>query len=132
MQLVTVLLSLLLFQQMPKNDPNGIWQSTTGTQYKLELTGQDLKVQLVEGTNPAFVKYEVNLKNQQEVNTYKGTGFFLAKFKSGKECRFDTEWEIIVVQMDRIVGSTTNIFPDPETCAVKDRSVVGIDLTRKK
>jgi hypothetical protein len=117
---------------MPKNDPTGVWQSTTGTQYKLELTGSDLKVELVEGSNPSFLKYEVNLKNQEEVNTYKGTGFFLAKLRNGKECRFDTEWEIVVVQQDRIVGVTSNIFPDPETCAVKEKASVGIDLSRKK
>jgi hypothetical protein len=132
MQLATILLSLLLFQQMPKNDPNGIWQSTTGTQYKLELTGSDLKVQLVEGTNPTYLKYEVNLKNLEEVNSYKGTGFFIAKLTNGKECRFETEWEIVVVQQDKIVGATSNIFPDPDTCAVKDKSVIGIDLSRKK
>ena len=132
MKLATLLFSLLLFQQMPKNDPNGIWQAQTGTQYKLSLNGADLKVEIVEGSSPTFLKYEVNLKNQEEVNTYKGTGYFVAKLKSGKECRFDTEWEIVVVQMDRIIGATSNIFPDPDTCAVKDKTIVQIDLTRKK
>src|SRR5262249_5299434 len=123
MKLATLLFSLLLVQQTSKNDPNGIWESASGTQYKLQLTGSDLKLQLVEGSNPSFLKYEVNLKNQGEVNRYKGTGYFLAKLKNGKECRFETEWEIVVIEQDEIIGSTSNIVPDPDTCAVKDKSL---------
>ena len=131
MKLTTLLFSLLLVQQTPKNDPNGIWQSTSGTEYKLELTGSDLKVRLVEGSNPSFLKYEVHLKNHEEANRYKGTGYFLAKLKNGKECRFETEWEILVIEQDKIIGSTSHIVPDPDTCAVKDKSVAAINLFRK-
>ena len=116
---------------MPKNDPNGVWQSASGTQYSLKLSGKDLRVQLVEGSNARYLKYEVNLTNQEEVNTYKGTGAFVTKFPNGKECKFDTEWQFIVVTPDRILGSTTNIVPDPETCGIKEKNQVQLDLKKK-
>ncbi len=117
---------------MPRNDPNGTWQSESGTQYTLKLAGKDLKVQLVEGSNPRYLKYEVDLKNQEEINTYKGAGYFVTKFANGKECKFETEWQFIVVTSDRILGSTTNIVPDPATCAVKEKNQVTLDLKKKK
>lgn len=132
MNTVALLLFLLSQVQIPKNDPTGVWQAETGTQYKMVLSGSDLKVELVQGSNPVFLKYEVNLKNQEEVNTYKGTGFFLAKLQNGKECKFDTDWEIVVVQSSRIIGSTSTIIPDPETCEVKEKSRAQIDLVRKQ
>jgi hypothetical protein len=131
MHLATI--ALLFFAlQIPKNDPTGTWEAETGTQYKLQLSGSDLKVLLVEGSNPVFLKYEVNLKNQEEINTYKGKGSFTAKLRSGKECTFDTEWEIVVVQTGRIIGSTTTVVPDPETCEVKEKSLTQINLVRKQ
>ena len=116
---------------MPKNDPNGTWQSESGTQYTLRSSGKDLRVQLVEGSNPRYLKYEVNLTNQEEVNTYKGAGYFLTKFANGKECKYETEWQFIVVSPDRILGSTTNIVPDPDTCEVKEKGQVQLELTKK-
>jgi hypothetical protein len=95
------------------------------------LNGSDLHVQLVEGSNPKYVSYDVELKNQEEANTYKGTGTFVAKLDSGKECKFETEWQLIVVGPNRILGKTTNIVPDPKTCAIKDRSETGLDLKKK-
>jgi hypothetical protein len=105
----------------PKNDPNGIWQTETGTKFEMKLADSDLTVRLVEGSNPTFVKYEVNLKNTGEVNTYEGTGFFIAKVQ-GKTCRFDTTWKITVVQSETIAGYTSRIVPDPDTCEVKQRT----------
>jgi len=129
-------LAIVLFlftAQIKKNDPNGTWVSeATGTQYTLALNGSDLHVEMVEGTNPRFTKYEVTLKNQEEVNTYKGTGYFIAKLENGKECKFDTEWLVIVVATNRILGSTTNIVPDPQTCTAKERTQdAGLDLKKK-
>ena len=122
---------LLLTAQAQKNDPNGTWESESGSQYTLTLRGADLHVQLVDGSNKKFLKYEVDLKNQTEPNTYQGKGTFVAKLESGKECKYETEWQLIVVSANRILGTTTNIVPDPETCAVKDRSEAGLDLKKK-
>jgi hypothetical protein len=129
----TVALALLLLgSQMPKNNPNGLWEATTGSQFQMQLVGSDLRVRLVPGTNPRFLSYELTLKNQEEVNTYKGPGHFVAKLSNGKECRFETEWTVVVVYDDRIIGSAANIIPDPETCAVKERSEVQLDLKKKQ
>lgn len=126
-------LFLTAFQiQIPKNNPNGIWQAETGSKFNFQLSGSDLKVSIIEGSNPRYIKYELNLKNLEEANTYKGNGYILAKFQNGKECRFETEWHIVVVSSDRIIGSASNIIPDPETCQVKETSQVQIDLKRAK
>lgn len=117
-----ILMSTLLQQapQAPKNDPNGTWQSDTGTKFELKLAGSELKVRLVAGSSKTYSKYEVNLKNAGEVNTYEGEGYFIAKLQE-KECRFDTTWKIIVVQTDVIAGYISHVIPDPATCEVKDR-----------
>ncbi|HEY2383234.1 MAG TPA: hypothetical protein VGK48_18825 [Terriglobia bacterium] len=103
-----------------KNDPNGVWQSDSGTKFDLRLTDSNLKVKLVEGSNPVYLKYEVDLKNAGEVNTYAGAGYFVAKLPE-KECRFDTNWNVTVVQPETIVAVISHIVPDPATCEVKDR-----------
>jgi hypothetical protein len=129
----SILLSfvLLISPQIPKNDPNGIWESETGTQYELKLNGSDLKVSLVPGTHPRFRQYEVNLKNTEEVNTYSGSGFFVAKMDTDKECRFDTTWLIVVVTQSQIIGETTGIVPEPNSCEVKEKSQIQIQLKKK-
>ena len=106
--------------QPPKNDPTGIWQTDTGTKFELKLSGSDLKVQLAPSSSTPYLKYEVNLKNTGEVNTYEGSGYFIAKLSNGKECRFDTKWAIIVVQPELIAGPILHVVPDPETCEVKE------------
>ena len=129
----TVFLFLLLSQGIQRYSPNGVWEAATGSKFNLRLTGQDLKVQIVEGSNPRFLKYEVDLKNgskPEEANSYAGKGYFVAKLQNGKECRFDTEWQIIVVSADRIMGITTSIVPDPDTCAVKEKTDVQLDLKK--
>lgn len=115
----------------PKHDPNGTWEAETGTKFEMRLTGDDLKIQLVEGSNPVFVKYDVNLKNTGEVNTYIGAGSFVAKMKTGKECTFPTKWQIIVVQTEMIVGSTSTVVPNPDTCEVKESGESMIILRKK-
>ena len=134
MKTAIVLLSFLFTQapaQMPKNNPNGIWESISGTQYEFKLNGSDLSVRLVAGSNPTYVKYEVELKSQTEdVNTYEGKGFFIAKVKE-KECRFETDWRIVVVTPDRIIGAAPQIIPDPDTCGVKERNQIQMDLKKK-
>jgi hypothetical protein len=94
------------------------------------LAGEDLHVRIVEGSNPRFLRYELTLKNK-ELNTYEGSGFFVAKLQNGKECKFDTEWQVIVVAPNRILGVASIIIPDPTTCAVKERSEITLDLTKK-
>ena len=133
------LVALLLLSQfavnpkdIPKNNPNGTWEAPTGTQFELRLTGSNLKVQIVPGSNPRFKEYDLDLKNLEEPNTYKGTGHFVAKLANSKECRFDTEWHIVVVTDEKILGAATNIEPDPETCKVVQSYQIQLDLTKKK
>src|SRR5438477_12669167 len=115
----------------PKNNPNGTWESTSGTKYALRLSGKDLHVEMVEGSNSRYLKYEVDLKNEEEANTYSGSGFFVAKLANGKECKYPTEWKLVVVTPDRIFGSTTNIVPDPCTGGVQDRHQTRQDSKKK-
>ena len=132
MKSLALILTLLATQQIPKNNPNGIWESESGSQYEFRLSGSDLHVRIVPGSSPKFLRYEVEMKNLEEVNTYKGTGFFLAKMGSGKECKFDTQWQLVVVSPDRIIGSATNIIADQNTCEIKEKSELQLDLKRKK
>lgn len=135
MQIAFVLFLMILAPQTtegpqaPRNDPEGVWQTPSGTKFELKLLSpSDLSVRLVEGSNPVYIKYEVNLKNAGEVNTYEGTGYFIAKVQD-KECRFDTNWKIIVVQPETIVGYLPRIVPEPGTCDIKEQSV---DFTQIK
>jgi hypothetical protein len=125
--LTSILVAFYLLQAppiMPKNNPNGIWESSSGARYELRLSGEDLSVKLVPGSSERYMAYEVNLKNSKdEVNTYMGKGTFTAKVKDDKECQFDTQWQLTVVSLDRILGATTSIDKwDPETCAVQERA----------
>src|ERR1019366_10179776 len=107
----TAILILLasLALQMPKNNPNGVWESLSGTQYQPTLQGPLLKVRLIPGSNPKYTQYEIDLQNDaNETNTYAGKGFFVAKVKEDKECKFETEWQIVVVSSNQILGKTTN------------------------
>jgi len=127
-----VAMAMFLVQNQPsRTDPNGTWEAETGTKFEIRLSGGDLRVNLIEGSNPLFLKYEVALKNTGEVNTYKGTGYFVAKLKSGKECKFDTEWQVIVVQPELIIGTTSTVVPDPDTCEIKERGDSMIVLKKK-
>jgi hypothetical protein len=127
---------------MPKNNPNGIWESTSGTQYQLQLDGTDLKVQLVPGSNAQFVAYEVTLKNSaDETNTYVGRGSFTRKDTINgevKECKYDTVWQIVVVQSNHIVGATSYLTHETDSCQVKERfdppnepKAASLSLTKK-
>ena len=131
MKLIPLVIALLQ-AQIPKYSPNGIWEATSGSQYEIRMVGSDVHVKLVPGSNPKFLQYEVDAKNQGEVNTYKGTGSFTAKMEGGKECKFPTEWMFIVVSPERIIGSATNITADQKTCEVKEKADVQLDLTKKK
>jgi hypothetical protein len=116
---------------IPKNIPNGVWEAKSGSKYEIRQNGTDVLVKLVPGSNPKFINYEVTLKNQAEINTYKGTGTFVAKMESGKECKFDTEWMFVVVTPDRIIGSATGIQADKNTCKVMEKNQVQLDLKKK-
>ena len=129
---LTVLALALLLTQVPKHNPNGIWVSDSGAQYEIHQDGANLQVKLVPGSNAKFLQYEVALKNQEEINTYKGTGSFVAKMEGGKECKFDTEWMFVVVTPERILGSSTGIVADSKTCTIKEKNQVQLDLKRKK
>jgi hypothetical protein len=133
--MTAVLLSLLLIttqNPIPKNNPNGVWEAETGSKFELKLSGSDLKVAIVPGSNPRYLQYELDLKNQDDPNMYKGAGYFVAKMSSGKECKFETEWQIVVVAPDRILGAAANIVADGETCEVRERSQVQLDLKKIK
>ena len=139
----SLLLALPQLPQLPRGStipqfsPNGIWESPAGTKYNLRLTGENLQVKL-EGTNATFLQYEVTLKHLKaddtlgDPNRYEGKGFFRAKLKSGKECRFETTWEIAVISEKEIVGSAPNYLdPDPQTCQAKTTDQVRIELKKK-
>jgi hypothetical protein len=126
------LLLPLLFAQVPRNDPNGIWEADSGSRYEMRLAGKDLHVRIVPGSNPKFLQYEVDMKNEEEANTYSGNGFFVAKMEGGKECRFPTQWRFIVVSNDRIVGITSNVTADSKTCQVKQQNQIQLELKKKK
>ena len=82
----------------------------------------------MDGSNPTYLKYEVDLKNTGEPNTYAGAGYFVAKLQ-GNECRYDTSWTIVVVQPTTIAGYISHVVPDAATCGVKDR---GDEFTQLK
>src|SRR5215467_3669981 len=69
-----VLALALLQAPVPKNNPSGTWQAESGSTYEIRQNGADVQVALVPGSNAKFKNYEVSLKNQNEANTYKGTG----------------------------------------------------------
>ena len=121
--------------QIPKNDPNGVWQAETGSKvgsrFTMKLNGSDLDVTIVPKSNPRYIDYHVALKVQEEdPNTYKGTGYFVAKMETGKECKFETDWQLTVVQSAKILGSTTSVVADSTTCEIKDKTLVRLDLTK--
>ncbi len=132
----TAILSVLLLwgSQIQKNDPNGVWVSAeTGTQFRFQLTGPDLKVVIVDGSNPRYLKYEVNLQvAADEVNTYRGKGYWVAKSNAGKECRFETTWEILIVSPDQLFGKAPQISFDSATCEIKEKGELVLDLKKKK
>jgi len=131
MRLLVLAFTFLLSQQVPKHDPNGIWEAQTGSQYEMRLEGSDLRVRLVPGSNPKFVQYELDMKNESEMNTYSGKGFFVAKMETGKECKLSTEWRFVVVSRDRIIGTASNISADGTTCEIQETTQVQLDLIRK-
>jgi hypothetical protein len=127
-------LMLLLPPQVPnpKNDPTGVWLAGTGSQYQIQLSGSSMHIKIVPGSNPKFLQYEMELMNEKEVNTYWGKGFFVAKMETGKECRLTTDWRVVVVSPDRIIGTTTRVSADGKTCEVKETTQVPLDLKRQK
>ena len=128
-----LILALALLQgPVPKNSPNGTWLADSGSIYEIKQNGTDVQVAMVPGSNAKLRNYEVTLKNQNEVNTYKGTGTFIAKMESGKECKFTTEWMFVVVSPDRIIGTATGINADKNTCEIKERPELQLDLKKKK
>ncbi len=122
----------LLVAQVPKNNPGGIWQAETGSQYEMRLNGKDLRVTLVPGSNPKFLQYEVDMKNEDEINTYSGKGFFVAKMEGGKECKFPTQWRFVVVSPDRILGVSSSVVADSKTCEIKEQTQAQLDLKKSK
>jgi len=126
------LLLPLLVAQVPKNNPNGVWEAETGSQFQMRLNGKDLHVNIVPGSNPKFIQYEVDLKNEDEINTYSGKGFFVAKMEGGKECKFPTEWRFIIVSPERILGISSNIVADSKTCEIKETTQSQLDLKKSK
>src|SRR5262245_44787746 len=129
---ISLLLGLLIaaaqLNQIPKNDPTGIWQADSGSRFAIKLTGEELKVSLVADSNPRFKEYEVNLKLMKDdqgrtldANTYQGKGHFTAKMQTGEECSFETDWQLVVIQPSWIVGKVTSLDADGNTCEIKER-----------
>src|SRR5689334_19084795 len=113
MKVLALLAAVLLFpQRIPKYDPTGVWLAETGSKYEMKLSGSDLHIELVAGSNPKFLQYQLDAKNESEVNTYSGKGFLVAKMDTGKECKLPTEWRFIVVAPDRIIGNSSSVTAD--------------------
>lgn len=128
-----LLLSLFILpQQATKNDPNGIWRTESGSEFQLELVGNNIEAHIIPGSSPSFIEYSMDLRGTEEPNTYEGTGQFKARLKNGKECQFETQWHIIIVATDTIIGVASGITPDPETCEKIEVSEVGIQMQRKQ
>jgi hypothetical protein len=132
MKALLVLLLVLPQVPNPRNDPTGLWQADTGSQFTMRLSGENLHVSIVPQSNPKFIQYEMDLKNESDVNNYWGKGYFVAKMDTGKECKLETDWRIVVVSADRIIGTVTSVSADGTTCAVQDKTQVPLDLKRKK
>ena len=132
MKALLLTLLVVLAQAMPKNDPNGIWRAESGSEFEFRQVGSDIEVEIVPDSNPRYLTYELQLEGTEEPNTYKGSGRFKAKLQNGRECEFDTEWQIVVVSEERIIGVATQVFPDPDTCAVVELGQMQVDLTRKQ
>jgi hypothetical protein len=132
MKVLAVIAAVLFLQNIPKHDPNGIWTSDSGSKYELRLSGSDLHVKLVPGSNARFLQYEVEMKNESEINTYSGKGFLVAKMQTGKECKFPTEWRFIVVSPTQILGSSQSTIADGNTCEVQETEQIRLDLKKQK
>lgn len=117
-------------QNMPKNNPNGIWATDSGAKFQIELSGKELKVQLVDGKSK-YLKYDLTLKNQTEVNTYSGSGSFVAKLSNGKECKFNTEWTVTVVMANMMFVNYGRITPNPDNCTVLEVAPANMILTKE-
>ena len=124
-------ITLLTLSQIPKNDPNGIWEASTGSRFQLRLMGSDLHVQIIPGSNPTFLEYSLELKNAGgDPNIYSGSGHFRARLENGRECELDNEWEIVVVAPDRIIGVSSTVTPDPDTCEIVETGRIELNLER--
>ena len=132
MKVLAIIATMFFVQNIPKYDPTGIWQSESGSKYELRLSGSDLHVKIVSGSNPKFLQYEVEMKNDSEINTYSGKGFLVAKMQTGKECKFPTEWRFIVVAPDRILGNSSSVIADGNTCEVQETEQVRLDMKKQK
>jgi hypothetical protein len=129
--LILLALSVQQRPQAPKNDPTGVWQSETGTKFDMKMTGNEIKVHLVEGSNRVYLKYDIDLKNAGETNTYAGKGFFVAKINE-QECKFSTDWSVSVVQPELIAGYMSRIVPKAGTCEVQEETSEFVQLKRVK
>jgi hypothetical protein len=129
-----LVLTLLIPAQVPnpKNDPTGVWLAETGSKFQIQLSGSDMHIKMIPGSNPKFLQYEMELQNEKEANTYYGKGFFVAKMETGKECRLTTDWRVVVVSSDRIIGTVTSVTADSKTCAVQETTQIPLDLKRQK
>lgn len=133
MKVLALIAALVFFQQnISKYDPSGVWVAETGSKYEMRLAGAELHIQLVAGSNPKFLQYQLDAKNESEVNTYSGKGFLVAKMDTGKECRLPTEWRFIVVAPDRIIGNSSSVVADGNTCEVQETEQVRLDLKKQK
>src|SRR5438105_4318935 len=132
MKVLAIIATLLFSQNIIKYDPSGIWQAESGSKYEMRLAGSDLHVQLVSGSNAKFLQYQLDMKNESEINTYTGKGFLVAKMETGKECKLPTEWRFIVVAPDRIIGNSSSVIADGNTCEVQESEQVRLDLKKQK
>ena len=127
MKALLLLLSLGFTQQT--FNPSGLWEVVDkDTHYRLVRTDTGIHVSL--GADHAqFVEYEVDL-SWTELNSYEGSGYFVALLGDGRECRFDTEWRIVLADPQRILGETSRIVPEQEGCGIAERAESALQLNR--
>ena len=134
MVMMNVLLLLLFATATPAQeglDPTGTWKVTeTETRFRMETVEDGIAVHL-GAEHDVYTEYEVLLEPTSQANGYQGEGFFIAKLSGGRECRFETEWQVFVTSQERIVGVITSTVPAAEGGAVKETNQIPLDLRRE-
>ncbi len=131
---MNVILLLLFAAATPAQeglDPTGTWKVTeTETRFRMETVEDGIAVHL-GAEHDVYAEYEVLLEPTSQANGYQGEGFFIARLSGGRECRFETQWQVFVTSQERIVGVITSTVPAAEGCAVKETSQIPLDLRRE-
>lgn len=129
--LLILLATIAPSQPQEAKDPTGTWKvSDTETRFRIEKVEDGLAIHL-GAEHDVYTEYEVVLKPAEQLNAYRGGGYFVARLSGDRECRFETQWQIGVSSDVRIVGVITSTVPAPEGCTASDTTQTPIDLRRE-